>query len=71
MNFWIDAKGSGEIWYVLVWESSSSMETSWKPFRSDQGWIEVKAASEKHGPIVEKIESTLLIRPEDVAPGNA
>lgn len=71
MNFWIDAKGSGEIWYVLVWESSSSMESSWNTFRRDQEWIEAKEASEKDGPIVEKIESTLLIRPEDVAPGNA
>jgi heme-degrading monooxygenase HmoA len=71
MNFWIDAKGSGEIWYVLVWESSSSMESSWNTFRRDQEWIEAKEASEKDGPIVEKIESTLLIRPEGVAPGNA
>ena len=71
MNFWIDAKGSGEIWYVLVWESSSSMESSWNTFRSDQEWIEVKEATEKDGPIVERIESTLLIRPEGVAPVNA
>ena len=71
MNFWIDAKGSGEIWYVLVWESASSMESTWSNFRSDQEWIDVKEASEKDGPIVQKIESTLLKRPEDVATGIA
>jgi heme-degrading monooxygenase HmoA len=63
INFWIDAKGSGEIWYVLVWESASSMESTWSNLRSDQEWIDVKEASEKDGPIVQKIESTLLKRP--------
>jgi heme-degrading monooxygenase HmoA len=63
INFWIDAKGSGEIWYVLVWESASSMESTWSNLRGDQEWIDVKEASEKDGPIVQKIESTLLKRP--------
>lgn len=67
MNFWIDAKGSGEIWYVLEWGSVSSMESSWNSFRRDQEWIDAKTASEKNGPIVQKIESTQLIQPEDAA----
>jgi heme-degrading monooxygenase HmoA len=67
VNFWIDAKGSGQIWYVLEWESASSMESSWNSFGSDPEWIDAKEASEKDGPIVQKIESTQLIRPEDAA----
>jgi heme-degrading monooxygenase HmoA len=67
LNFWLDAKGSGQLWYVLVWESISSMESSWETFRQDQEWIEAKEATEKDGPIVEKIESILLTQPEDVA----
>jgi hypothetical protein len=43
------------------------MESSWDSFRSDQEWMEAKEATEKDGPIVEKIESTLLTQPEDVA----
>jgi hypothetical protein len=67
MNFWIDANGSGQIWYVLEWPSASAMESSWDSFRSDQQWIDAKEASEKDGPIVQKIESMHLIRLEDVA----
>jgi hypothetical protein len=69
VNFWIDAKGSGHIWYILEWESASSMESSWNAFRSDQEWIDAKTASEKDGPLVQKIESTQLIQPEDLAIG--
>jgi hypothetical protein len=43
------------------------MESSWETFRQDQEWIEAKEATEKDGPIVEKIESILLTQPEDVA----
>jgi heme-degrading monooxygenase HmoA len=71
MNFWIDAKGSGEIWYVLVWESASAMESTWSNLRGDQEWIDVKEASEKDGPIVQKFESALLKRPEDLVTGIA
>jgi heme-degrading monooxygenase HmoA len=67
LNFWIDAKGSGQLWYVLGWESISSMESSWDTFRKDQEWIKAKEATEKDGPIVEKIESILLTQPEDIA----
>ena len=67
LNFWIDTKGSGQLWYVLGWESISSMESSWDTFRKDQEWIEAKEATEKDGPIVEKIESILLTQPEDIA----
>jgi heme-degrading monooxygenase HmoA len=67
LNFWIDAKGSGQIRYVLVWESLSSMEKSWERFRRDQEWIEAKEATEKDGPIVERIESILLTQPDDIA----
>jgi NIPSNAP len=67
LNFWLDAKGSGQLWYVLGWESISSMETGWDTFRKDQEWIEAKEATEKDGPIVEKIESILLTQPDDIA----
>ncbi len=43
------------------------MESSWDIFRKDQEWIEAKEASEKDGPIVEKIESILLTQPVDIA----
>ena len=43
------------------------MESRWDTFRKDQEWIEVKEATEKDGPIVEKIESILLTQSEEIA----
>ena len=63
-DFWIEANGSGHLWYVLAWESVEQMERAWPKFRSDAEWESVKAASEKDGPIVEKINVTILQRVE-------
>jgi hypothetical protein len=66
-DFWVEANGSGHLWYVLVWESVEQMEREWNKFRSDAEWESVKAESEKDGPIVEKINVTILQRVERTA----
>jgi NIPSNAP len=63
-DFWVEANGSGHLWYVLGWESVEQMEREWAKFRSDPEWQSVKAESEKDGPIVEKINVTILHRVE-------
>jgi heme-degrading monooxygenase HmoA len=63
-DFWVEANGSGHLWYVLEWESVEQMEREWTKFRSDAEWKSVKAESEKDGPIVEKINVTILQRVE-------
>jgi hypothetical protein len=61
-DFWVEANGSGHLWYVLEWESAEQMKSEWLKFESDREWKSVKAESEKDGPIVEKINVTLLQR---------
>ena len=63
-DFWVEANGSGHLWYVLAWVSVEQMEREWIQFRSDAEWESVKAESEKDGPIVEKINVTILQRVE-------
>jgi NIPSNAP len=59
-DFWVEANGSGNLWYVLEWPSAEQVESGWATFRSDEKWQSVKADSEKEGPIVQKIDVTLL-----------
>jgi hypothetical protein len=63
-DFWVEANGSGHLWYVVEWQSTEEMESGWKNFRIDQEWLSVKAESEKDGPIVDKIDVTILKRLE-------
>ena len=63
-DFWVELNGSGHLWYVMAWESAEQMEREWTKFRSDAEWESVKAESEKDGPIVEKIDVTILQRVE-------
>src|ERR1700740_115589 len=61
-DFWVEANGSGHLWYVLEWQSAEQMESEWIKFKSDEEWQSVKAESEKDGPIVEKINVIVLKR---------
>jgi NIPSNAP len=61
-DFWLEANGSGHLWYVVDWESESQKDSAWATFRSDPEWIKARDASEIEGPIVEKIEVILLSR---------
>jgi hypothetical protein len=63
-DFWVEANGSGHLWYVMAWESVEQMEREWTKFRADAEWQSVKTESEKDGPIVEKINVTILQRVE-------
>jgi NIPSNAP protein len=61
-DFWVEANGSGHLWYVLEWQSVEQMQSEWAKFRGDEEWKSAKAESEKDGPIVEKINVTVLKR---------
>jgi hypothetical protein len=67
LYYWIPAdspKKSNTLVYVLQHKSRAAAEASWKAFREDPEWVKVKNASEKDGPIVEKVEAVFL----DIAP---
>jgi NIPSNAP len=61
-DFWVEANGSGHLWYVVDWESEAEKDSTWATFRSDPEWIKARDESELGGPIVEKIEVILLTR---------
>ncbi len=68
VDYWVADDGSGHIWYVMEWESVQAMKEAWDRFRKDRDWIAVKEATERSGPLVQKIETVVLRRPEYVVP---
>jgi NIPSNAP len=70
IGFWVptDAKeAQRNLVYILAFPSRAAAEKSWEAFRADPEWLRVKAASEKNGKLVEKVESTFL-NPTDYSP---
>ena len=49
-----------KLYYIIAYPSREAQVTSWKEFVSDPDWIAAKAASEKEGGLVAKVESTFL-----------
>lgn len=62
VGFFVNEVGgvSDQLTYFLSFESHAQREESWKNFLSDPEWQEVKAASEKSGPLVVRIDNRLL-----------
>ncbi|NLT71416.1 MAG: NIPSNAP family protein [Verrucomicrobiaceae bacterium] len=53
--------------YLLAYPDRDAREASWKTFREDPEWIAVKAASEKDGKLVTRVDS-LFLHPTDYSP---
>ncbi|HXG11458.1 MAG TPA: NIPSNAP family protein [Gemmataceae bacterium] len=70
VGFWVPAdptQAEQKLIYVLAFPSREAAEKSWKAFRDDPEWKAAKAASEKDGVLVEKVESVFL-NPTDYSP---
>jgi hypothetical protein len=61
-DYWI-AEASGEIWYIVRWESVAAMEAGWAAFRDNPEWLALRRESEAAGSLVERIDKTVLTRP--------
>ena len=61
-RFWTVLIGNGnhDLHYLLAWESLAEREKKWGAFIADQAWISARADSEKDGPIIANIKSTIL-----------
>lgn len=61
-GFWTVLIGNGnhDLHYLLAWESLAEREKKWGAFMADPAWISGRAESEKDGPIVANIKSTIL-----------
>jgi hypothetical protein len=61
-GFWttIIGESSNDLTYLLAWESLAEREQKWTAFQNDPEWIAARDASEKDGPIVANIDSSIL-----------
>jgi hypothetical protein len=62
VGFFVNEIGgaSDQLIYFLSFESHAQREESWRNFLSDPEWQKVKAASEESGPLVVRIDNSLL-----------
>ena len=63
IGYWspIDAKQAEEkMIYILAYPTKEAREKSWKAFQNDPDWKAAKAASEKDGPLVDRVEQVFL-----------
>jgi hypothetical protein len=62
VGFWTTYIGpsSAQLTYLLRWESLADREQRWEAFMSDPEWIEVRAGSERNGPLVTRVENSIL-----------
>ena len=63
--YWVptDAPLAGNtLFYILRHPSRAAADANWAAFRADPEWKQVSAASEANGKLVERVESTFLVR---------
>jgi hypothetical protein len=61
-GFWtvLIGDGNNDLHYLLAWESLAERERKWTAFMADPEWITARAESEKDGPIIANVKSTIL-----------
>jgi len=61
IGYWVPVDNTNNtLIYMLSYPSREARETSWKAFIADPDWKAAKAASEKNGALVSKVESTFM-----------
>jgi hypothetical protein len=61
-GFWTVGIGESnqDLYYLLKWESLAEREKKWAAFQADPDWIRQRAETEKNGPIVARVENSIL-----------
>jgi hypothetical protein len=61
-GFWtvIIGESNQDLYYLLEWESLADREQKWNKFQADPEWIAKRAETEKDGPIVATLSSSIL-----------
>jgi hypothetical protein len=67
IGFWEPVDQKDTLTYILAYPSKAAREKSWKAFESDPDWKKAKAASEKDGPLVAKVDQVFMV-PTDYSP---
>jgi hypothetical protein len=58
---WEAADGSGEVWYVIGYESLEDCKQTTAAFLASPDWQRAKALTEADGPIVARVETYPLV----------
>ncbi len=66
-DYWLDETGK-TLCYVCRFSDAKERDERWEQFKTDPKWVEAKAKSEEKGPLVDKLESHVLMRPDYVKP---
>ena len=62
IGFWQTTIGlsSNELYYIIAFDDLAHRQRAWGAFMCDPEWIEAKAESEKHGPLVADVTNMIL-----------
>ena len=60
IGYWLAAERGDTLVYLLAHDGPEAAAASWAGFRSDPEWQAVKSESEKDGPVVQSVTSTML-----------
>ena len=62
VGFWATVIGASnqDLTYLLEWKDLAERERLWAGFMADADWLKARAESEKNGPIVANITSSIL-----------
>ncbi len=62
VGFWTTVIGASnqDLTYLLEWKDLAERERLWAGFMADGDWLKARAESEKNGPIVANITSSIL-----------
>ena len=64
IGYWVPADEDNKLIYILAFPSPDAREKAWKAFAADPEWQKVQKASEAGGPIIDKIDSTIMLPTE-------
>jgi hypothetical protein len=53
---------------MLAWESHEQRDDAFRAFTNDPEWLTVREESERDGPLLQRIETSILV-PTDYSPG--
>ena len=63
VGFFTDIIGdncNNKLTYLLQWKDLAEREQRWTAFATDPAWIAGRTESEKDGPIIERVENSIL-----------
>jgi hypothetical protein len=71
LGFWTAEIGaSNQLTYILSFDSMADREKKWAAFGADKRWQEVRAETEKDGPLVSSLSNTFMrLTPYSMEPG--